>query len=376
MKVLINTSHLRFGGALQVALSFIQECRYFPQHQYHVLVGPGVAKSLRTDDFTTNFQFEYFDFGIINLRKAILINKTLQSVERRIRPDCIITTSGPSYFRSQAPQVMGYNLGLYIYPESPFIQSLSFWWKIRINIKRKFHFYFFKRDADAFIVQTDDVNTRVRKALSTKNVVTVTNTYGSFYKNWDIMPNKLPQKAPNIFRFVTISAYYKHKNLDIIPKVIKELERRNVKNVEFVLTLKPSDFDKYIHKHDRIHNLGPIRPEECPALYAECDGMFLPTLAECFSASYPEAMIMEKPIITTDLGFARSICGAAALYYEANDPVAAAEKIAALIKDACLQNKLKEIGKIQLQSFDTPRQRARKYLEICAGLAKSSADFS
>ena len=49
-------------------------------------------------------------------------------------------------------------------------------------VKKAAHFYFFKRDADAYVVQTEDVNQRVRKALKTKEVYTATNTASRFYR--------------------------------------------------------------------------------------------------------------------------------------------------------------------------------------------------
>ena len=108
-----------------------------------------------------------------------------------------------------------------------------------------------------------------------------------------------------------------------------------------------------------------MRNEEDPSLYKECDAMFLPSLLECFSASYPEAMAMEKPIVTTDQGFARSICGDAALYYSPVDPVDAANKISRLIREPKLQKQLIENGKIRLKTFPTPEERAKEYLRIC-----------
>jgi len=120
-----------------------------------------------------------------------------------------------------------------------------------------------------------------------------------------------------------------------------------------------------------VMNTGPVQPDECPSLYRECDAMFLPTLLECFSASYPEAMAMEKPILTTDMGFARSICGNAALYFKPADPEDAVKKIHTLINDKQLRNSLVEQGKKQLQTFDTPTERAEKYLSICEGLIGS-----
>lgn len=373
MKIVINTAHQIFGGAIQVALSFIYECRNFPQHRYYVWVGPGVKKSLREEDFADNFHFQYFDFGPINYQTTRRIQKILKPIEETISPDVIISTSGPSYFHSRAPQVIGFNLPLYIYPESPYMQDLRIKKRIKLALKRMLHFYFFKRDTTAYVVQTEDVNQRVRKAIKTKKVYTVTNTHNNYYLEKVKFSERLPPKADGEVRLLTLSAYYPHKNLDLIPLVAKELERREKAHVKFVLTLKETDFEKHFGKCEGIINVGALRPEECPSLYQECDMMFLPTLAECFSASYPEAMVMGKPIITTDLGFARSICGEVALYFKPKDPFAATDAIEKLLDNPQLQDNLIQIGKQQIKNFDNPQQRAKKYLNICQDIVNDNS---
>ena len=365
MRLVINTAHQRFGGAVQVALSFVEECKKFPEHEYHIWVGPGIQASLKKETFPPNFFFYEFNFGVINMKIIPKIQKQLAKLEKKIQPDCIISTSGPSYFHSKAPQIIGFNLPLYIYPESPYVQGLSRKKKIKLAVKKRIHYYFFKRDATAFVVQTDDVNKRVKKALKTEKVHTVTNTFSGYYKNPLEFPNKLPPKKPGEIRLLTISAYYPHKDLEIIPKVVKELENRGIQCVKFVLTLKDKDFKNRLEAHESVINIGPIPPEACPALYKECDLMFLPTLAECFSASYPEAMVMEKPIITTDLGFAKSICSNAAYYYQAKNEKAAADMIEMLLLDSHLKIDLIERGHQRLEKFDSAEERANKYLDLC-----------
>ncbi len=369
MKIVINTAHQRFGGAIQVALSFINECRAFTQYEYHVWIGHGVGQSIQTDDFPDNFHFYHFDFGVINFKKIKAIQNQLSPLEKQINPDVIISTSGPTYFHSQAPQIIGFNLPLYIYPESPFVKDMPVKAKLKLALKKKAHFHYFNRDATAYVTQTDDVNQRVRKALNTKNVHTVTNTASNFYKDWVSYPNKLPQKPKETWRFICISSFYKHKNLELIPKVLDSLHKKGINTVEFILTLKDHDYKTHIGQHDKILNVGPVKPAECPSLYNECDALFLPTLAECFSASYPEAMMMKKPILTTDLGFARSICGSAALYFEPKNPEDAAEQVKKLISSQKLQNELVIKGNEQLNKFDSPQNRARKYLELCEKLS-------
>ena len=373
MRLMINTAHQRFGGAVQVALSFINECRDFPEHEYFVMLGPGLQKLVNQEEFPENFHFESFDFGPINLRKSFAINKAMQAMEAKYKPEVIISTTGPTYFQSKAPQIIGFNLPLYIYPESPFVQSFSGLRRLKFAFKKILHYYFFKRDASAFVTQTDDVNQRVRKELGFDKVYTVTNTASTYYKQPESFPNKLAAKPEALYRFVTISAFYPHKDLELIKEVARILEERGRQNFEFVLTIKPEEFDRAFKGQNHIVSVGPVPPRECPSLYRECDAMFLPTLAECFSASYPEAMIMDKPIITTDLGFAKRICGEAALYFKAKDAKAAADQIERLLDDKQLEAKLVEQGHQELKKFDSPQERAKKYIELCATMAKAQA---
>ncbi|AXJ01667.1 Glycosyltransferase involved in cell wall bisynthesis [Cyclonatronum proteinivorum] len=368
MKIVINTAHQRFGGAVQVALSFISECVHFTDHEYHVWLGHGVGKEINTSDFPVNFSFYEHDFGTIGFRTIPLIQKTLAQLEDQIKPDIIIATSGPTYYNSKAPQIIGFNLPLYIYPESPYVQQMSLKQKLKLWLKKKAHYYYFKRDAAAYVVQTDDVNNRVQKALGTSQVHTVTNTHSKFYLQDNHAEPKLSARENGEIRLLTLSSYYPHKNLEIIPKVADLLIKEGYHKIRFVLTLKPQDFDNYIGTHPAIMNVGPVRPQDCPSLYEECDFMFLPTLAECFSASYAEAMVMKKPIITTDLGFARSICGDAALYFEPKNPQSAYLAIKRLLNNQDLCNRLVIKGLEQLKTFDTAPERAQKYLEICKSL--------
>lgn len=370
MRIIINTAHQRFGGAIQVALSFINECKQFPEHEYHIWVGQGVGKNLDKSSFPSNFYFYDFDFGIIEYKKIKQIQNTLRPLEIKIKPDILISSSGPTYYKSIAPQIIGFNLPLYIYPESPFVQKLNLKSKMLLWFRKKIHYYYFKRDAVAYVVQTDDVNIRVKKALNTNKVYTVTNNHSSFYLDKSLnFPNKLSSKQENEFRFLTLTSYYSHKNIELILGINQYLKSKRIDNVKFILTLKYEDQKKHNLEADGIINVGPLKPQECPSIYKECDGMFLPTLAECFSASYPEAMVMEKPIVTTDLGFARSICGNAALYFNPLSVEDAGNKIITLIQNETIRLNLIKEGKKELTKFDTPKDRARKYLEICAKYA-------
>jgi len=370
MKLMINTAFQRFGGAVQGALSLVRECRAFADHQYHVVLGPGVGKHLDRKEFPRNFHFYEESFGAMGVRKLSIASKTMARLERKILPDCVLTTTGPPYWRSRAPHLVGFTLPLYIYPESPYLPSLSLARRLKLEARKQVHKALYRRGADAIIVQTDDVNKRVRNWLGTDEVFTVTNTHSSFYLNPPTARRRLPERHPGVFRLLTVTSYYAHKNLEIIPQIIPLLRDQTSSPIEFVLTLTPDEYRARISSSipRDVNLVGAVPPAECPALYDECDAMFLPTLAECFSASYAEAMVMEKPIVTTDLGFARSICGLAAVYFAPANPQSAAEAIAQLASSTTSQSRLREAGKLRLQSFDTAVSRATKILRLCEEL--------
>ena len=141
-------------------------------------------------------------------------------------------------------------------------------------------------------------------------------------------------------------------------------------NIRFVLTCKEGDLTISEKSKRHIVFVGKIDVSECPALYEQSDIMFMPSLMECFTATYPEAMRMEIPIVTTDLEFARGLCGDAACYYSAVDPAAAAEAIYKVSTNNDYAMQLVVNGKRQLLKYDNYEQRASKLIEILSKVAK------
>jgi glycosyltransferase involved in cell wall biosynthesis len=374
MKILINTASTLKGGSLQVAKSFIEECRSNDNHQFYIILGVSLNKIIDRNIFPSNFHFYNINFRPAE-KVFSIFNRTnfFKELESEILPDVVFTTSGPAYWRPKAPHLVGFNLGHYIYLDSPFFKIIPFWKLVRWRIRGFMKMLFLKREADAFVVQTDDVNTRLRNLLKTDKVYTVSNSCNSHYFNYKIFPNKLNQRSDNEFRFLFISAYHPHKNFEIIKSVIDFLLKKysNTK-IRFVLTL-PQDIFKSIFSdtyNDYIYNVGPVPIPECASLYKECDAMFLPTLLECFSASYIEAMYMEKPIVTSDLGFAHTVCGDSALYFDPLNEKDICEKLIAITDDSELRESLINNGINRKFDFKTAPERAAEYLNLCQQIIK------
>ena len=375
MRVLINTASVNKGGSVQVATSFLRECCEFDGYTFGVVVGPGMSRSVRAEDFPENFRF--FPLTDRPAQRVVSLcrpSRAFNHIESDFKPDVVFTTAGPSYWRPRAPHLMGFNLPHHLYPDSPyFTRVLSLRQRLRWRAKSKLIHHYTKGFADAWVVQTDDVNDRLRDWISSDQVFTVSNTISSAYisairEHGSDVPNET--RTGSEFQLLVLSSYYPHKNLEILNDIMSLLRKQGIDDIRFVMTLPEADFVATISQENRawVRNCGPQKPEECPKLYLESDAVFLPTLLECFSANYVEAMAMRRPIITTNLGFARTVCGDAAMYFEPMDSADAVNKILELRRDVKLKNRLVEAGQQEVKRFGTASERALAYLKICQQL--------
>ncbi len=368
MRIIINNGSTFKGGAEQVALSFIEECKKYTDNEYYVIIGQTLAPQINIHEYPDNFRF-----FILNKRPAsglITFIKSMQwfrKLERKIHPDCVISTGGHGgYWKPNVPTICGFNIPHHIYPESPYFKLISLKKRIYWEVRKYIDFLFFNK-IDAIIVQTRDVGERLKKNVRNKPIYTVYNTIHSAFINGQYSIKKLPEQPSDEVRFLTVSSHYPHKNLVVIKKVIELLKETKYTNIRFVLTLPDEVFNRCFEDTYKgfIYNVGPVPIKEVPALYRECDFMFLPTLLECFSASYVEAMHMGKAILTSDLSFAHAVCKDAAIYFDPIDPYDIYYKMMVLIHNVPLQKELIANGKSRLASYNTPALRAQKYLDIC-----------
>lgn len=366
MKLLINAANRLQGGGLQVALSFINECRNFPQNNYIVVLNSDNVELLNRTQF---YDFSNFKFYTLEYKNYFKLPARLSAIEKCERPDAVFTVFGPSYWKSKAPQCMGYAIPHYIYSESPFFDSISFVERLKIFLKKIVHLYFFKRDADVIICETQDAANRTREILkaSKKDYLCVGNTVSTYFTDF-IMSNNfvLQKKHDEKFRFLFVSKYYSHKNFELIPKIALELKNRGVKNIQFILTLEKDSFLQIVPEYlrDFIVNFGFVRAEECPSLYSEVDAIIQPSFLEVFSANYVEAMIMQKPILASDYSFAHSVCKNAALYFNPESLNEAVEGVLKIANDKKLRETLISNGNEILKGFPTATERAEMYLKI------------
>lgn len=362
MKIIINASNLRVGGAIQVTISVINELHLFPDTVFHVFLSP-VFKGLVSEVTfrLNNVKLYWVDFP----SRFTLSGRVTQldHLEKKISADCVFSVFGPTYWKPKAPHLAGFAQGYYLYSHLPYFKSLNIIAKFKLFILSTYHKLLLKSHVDEFVVETDDVRIRLSQFLniSQSEIHVATNTYSSYFENY-VSEALQPRKAP--FKLLTVAYPYPHKNLEILKSVSDILNTQGV-NYKFYITVPDDHYSEFFSDYkSTIINLGPIRNSDCPEIYKNCDAMILPSLVECFSAAYPEAMKMQRPILTSDYSFAKSVCGDAAMYFNALNPEDIALKIKQLANNDLLYRSLVLAGNERLNYFLSPAQRCSKYIEL------------
>jgi glycosyltransferase involved in cell wall biosynthesis len=361
MRILVNASNIHVGGGTQVALSFINLLKDFRHYQFCIFASSKVYEQINFELLPKDIEVHEINFGLkewlLGKSKAMLI------AEEKFSPDVVFTIFGPSYWTPKSKHLTGFAMPWLINPETKAFGELSLKMLFIKKTQNLVKGYFVKKNSNYFVVETEDVKNRLNKffKIPLSNTWVVDNTYNQHFKGVSISKTNTEE----YLRLITITANYPHKNLRIIKKVLPILIERNLK-VCFTLSIPADDFKNTFGEESAyLKNLGPVSSKDCPKHYNDSDALFLPTLLECFTASYPEAMIMERPILTSDLPFARQICGEGnALFFDPLNAVDIADKIEKLVKDEKLYDDLVQRGLSRVKDFCSSEERANSYISI------------
>lgn len=368
MKILINCSNLKAGGGIQVADSICRNLNQFPHLDFLVVLSKhlcyltteiGAFPNVKVIKYNSNNGIKVLMTG----RDEILDNLVSQH-----HINIVFSVFGPITWTPRCPHFCGFARPHLVLENSPYYARMGFLQRQISYLQNRILTFFFCRGVSAFFTENQYITDKWKKK-SKKPVYTVTNYYNQVYDN----PNEWKEcRIPPYdgLTLLCITAKYPHKNLEIAIDILNTLKaRKSTLNIRFVFTINEHEYPA-LPEQLRSHFLflGKKAVNECPSLYRQADIMFQPTLLECFTATYPEAMKMEVPILTTDLEFARGLCGDAALYYSPLSAEDAACKIEQLATDASLRARLVAAGKEQLRRYDNYQQRVEKLIYLLENL--------
>ena len=372
MRFLIN-AYMIAGGSIQVGNAVINGLRFHPEHEYYIICSEQVAQTLgNMKDYPGFMHFEVFPPPnlITNLFRLIHVNPRLDRCVREFSADAVFSIFGPSYWKPKVPHLCGFARPLYIYPDSPFFKNLSFFQRLKIKTYKRIHMRSFRNDCDMLVAENPDVSERLSVLCPHKKIVTVFSCCNPIFDTPEIQTTyELPPFEG--ISLLTIAVNFPHKNLQILPKTATYLKKAYPDfKFRFIVSLKEGEITVPDHLKECFVYVGKISIQNLPSFYEQVDFMILPTLLECFSASWIDAMKSSIPVLTSDLPFAHGICGKAAVYFNPEDPVDIGEKIVCLTHDKPRQKELIEQGKKQLSLFTDNSTRTSLYLSYLEELVK------
>lgn len=122
-----------------------------------------------------------------------------------------------------------------------------------------------------------------------------------------------------------------------------------------------------------VINVGPVSMDVVPSLYSQCDALLMPTLLESFSGTYVEAMFHHKTILTSNLDFAKDVCGQAAFYFDPLDPDSILSAINHAFEDNDKRMRKIEKGRKQLDQLLSWDQVFEKYQALLKDVSTKEA---
>lgn len=369
MKILINASNIGFGGASQVTSSICEGLKDISQHSFVVVLSSKVSQINERISKYPNVEVIEHSVSRSLWTKLSGRESFLDALVVSFHIDVVLSVFGPTWWVPKCPHLCGFALAHVVMPESPYFQRMDLRTRIKSSINNRIMRYFFQKSSRYYYTENEMISERLEKTLKDVKVYTVTNYYNQVFDH----PERWKEHQLPLFSgktFITLAAPYPHKNLEIAKDIVLYIKDKYPSfNFRFVFSIEEKDYphlDESIRDHFCF--VGRLDINECPSVYQLSDIVFQPTLLECFTAAYPEAMRMERPIVTTDLAFARGLCGDAAAYYSALSSEEAAECLYRVSTEQPYAEYLVQNGREQLKKFDNYSERVNKLISICESI--------
>ena len=162
VKVLLNTSTLRIGGALQTSTAFMIEALRDPgEIEWVFAISRSCVRELAQFGMRLPSEAVVFDdpptFSLASRRRLL-------ALESEVKPDCVFTFSGPAYVRFRRFHLVGCSTGWVTHSTWMAYRSLASMRAYTLYAARFFYKWMWFRRADAWVVQTE----AARRGLATR----------------------------------------------------------------------------------------------------------------------------------------------------------------------------------------------------------------
>lgn len=366
IKILVDASNIKVGGGLQVAISVITELEssHSDNYSFSYLVSNKVYSQLSD---SIKIKCIVNTTGIINLIPFNKVSSNLREMSRSF--DCVFSIFGPAFWNPRSTHVIGFANAWIVSDKSDAYKVYSFQFKCFYKLKNFILGKLLFSNKKFYITETESVRALFIEKFRARSdrIAVVPNSLPYTYDTINPYSGKYQEKLKyykHYFKFVSITYNYPHKNLNIIEKVGELLELKGIKAI-FIVTFPKLEYDKQSFAFKKYTvNMGPVSVEDCESLYKSADALFLPTLIECFSVSYLEAMVNKICITTSHYDFAKDVCDDCAMYFDPFSPQDVANKLATLICNEDIRREMIIKGEKRINTFFNNKHKVLSYLQI------------
>lgn len=360
MRIAVLSHNLRFAGGLSVGKNVIGMLRRVAdEHEYLLILPTGAG--YESIELPTRSKSEYFQRKGGPAGAVRQLWYELFTLERRVRawrPDVVWGLGNFGLKRPGCPQALLCHQPYFVYdPQEQPRQVWSNGPETRIGRWRMVR----SLPATGLVFcQTRTMMERFRTAFQYRGAMA-------------LMPNAVSRYAiesaptrPKVFdqlggKFVLfcLTRFYHHKNLDALIEMFKR-HSEELADVVVILTVDAKEcevarlfLERTREASVRRHfiSVGTVAQHELAGYFRHSRALILPTVLESFSGTYVEAMQFQTPILTSDMDFAREICGDAALYFDPWDVRAICAAIERLRGEPELGPELVRCGARRLQTY-------------------------
>jgi glycosyltransferase involved in cell wall biosynthesis len=367
-KILINGLNAKSGGGKSILNNYLKILvKNDAVNKYYIL----------TPKKKEYIQYETKNIAIIDInskyKKTILLPFTyayiLPNLITKLEINSVLNLADIP-IRTKEFQAFLFDWPYAVYPDSIVWSKMS--WKDWTA--RKIKLIIFKKNlrfVNKMLAQNEAIRKRLYQYYNIKNIEIVNNAV-SLDNLKHSKKNVKKFNIPNGIKLLYLTFYYPHKNLEILlPLALlvknKCLEYKFIITIDETHGLRAQEFlnkVKIMELQDVIINIGSVEMKDVPSLYRQCDGLLMPTLLESFSGTYVEAMYHEKPILTSDLDFAKVVCENSAVYFNPLNENDILKKILKVYSDDKLKNKMVKAGKEKLKNLSTWNESYLKFQKI------------
>ena len=358
MRVAVLAYQLRVAGGLAVGRNIIAALRRVAdRHEFLLILPAGLG--YESIEKPSRCEFVYFRRSSGRMKQLLFERWKLPGLLRAWRPDLVWGLGNSGLTRPGAPQAILFHKAHFVYgPE--FIRREPLFYRVG-NLLAQRRLLRCLPGTQLILCQTQTIARRIPEHLGFRGRVAVMPNAVSRFAEVAGRPPKPAPLAPleGTFKLFCLARYYTHKNLEILAEAFERYPDE-LADVRVILTVAADQHPRaprFVARlqspalRERLINVGPLPEDALASYYTHCDALVLPTRLESFTATYVEAMRYGCPILTSDLDFAREICGDAADYFDPLDARDVCRAVCALRDSDERRRALAEAGRRRSATF-------------------------